>query len=931
MGVGESIDFMKRKLTFMQIMKKLKAAVPVLVVLSLVVGTLNFGSYDPYNELSVLGTDLALAQEIAPAEVPEVAQPEVQAAANNFPFPDFDFPDFPALPASVVRTCEITTSVRVVNPGQSFEIYWNTEGFDTVTINGDAVATVDGSYSLAVEVNSTFQLVATTADGNSRCTASVTVQCVPVVVPPPTCTLQPAQRTVTRGDVLTLNWTTTNANTVTLTDFGAVATSSGSVTTGPITASRTYTLSVVGTDGSTVTCNSEVTVQDLPVASCDAFAATPSMLPIGGGNVTLNWQTSNAVAVSISPNIGVVAVDGSQVVAVSTNQTFTLTATDAQGNTVNCTVAVEVATNNPVVSCDSFTATPGTITRGAQSLLSWTTTNATRVVIDNGVGDVATPSGTFTVAPLDTITYTLTAFGVNNQQVSCTTQIVVATPSPISCEADVQFGASPTSIRRGDDSTLTWSTSARVTAVSFNQGITATGLSGSTSVSPEVDTEYVLTASVGTTTVACPVRVDVSSGGGGGGGSSSPRCELSVSDNRISRGDRVTLRWDSSRATNLVLEDVTSDDTLVTTLNLSTADKQDLFDGTLTVRPTKDTDYLLTVTRGSRERTCKVSVDVEGPSVLSEIRDQQPLVASIALTDVPYTGFEAGPILTFIFYALLMAWALYMAYLLVIRRDVIGGMKLATVSVNGLTPRMTQEQIRPDVFVNVRPPAIPASTLPTNLPVGTMPVVGYGATTDEVVVESDEEELVAMTEIENHAHKQHVLLSSDAVRHFMSTIKGEQVRIAELDKALAIAKTQYPSEDGWVVLNEKRMQTVCEQCQVVAAQAPRLVEIPTVLPAGSGSLAEAIVLGNVIAAYELIGNRAMFALADAAADLDAVYKIRRGMEARTSELLMTATASLTNDQILQMIQALTGALDGTYTDEASAVKMAIMKAIKVVA
>jgi len=46
---------------------------------------------------------------------------------------------------------------------------------------------------------------------------------------------------------------------------------------------------------------------------------------------------------------------------------------------------------------------------------------------------------------------------------------------------------------------------------------------------------------------------------------------------------------------------------------------------------------------------------------------------------------------------------------------------------------------------------------------------------------------------------------------------------------------------------------------------------------------------------------------------------------------MKSTASLTDEQILTMIEALTGALDGTYSDEASAVKMSIMKAIKVVA
>jgi len=127
------------------------------------------------------------------------------------------------------------------------------------------------------------------------------------------------------------------------------------------------------------------------------------------------------------------------------------------------------------------------------------------------------------------------------------------------------------------------------------------------------------------------------------------------------------------------------------------------------------------------------------------------------------------------------------------------------------------------------------------------------------------------------------------------------------------------------------MQELCVVCAANAVHSSTAPYIPAVIPEGSGSLAEAIVGGNVLAAYELIGHRPMFALADAAADLDAVYRIRRGGNAVASELLMKSTASLTDAQILAMIEALTGALDGTYNDEASAVKMSIMKAIKVVA
>ena len=112
------------------------------------------------------------------------------------------------------------------------------------------------------------------------------------------------------------------------------------------------------------------------------------------------------------------------------------------------------------------------------------------------------------------------------------------------------------------------------------------------------------------------------------------------------------------------------------------------------------------------------------------------------------------------------------------------------------------------------------------------------------------------------------------------------------------------------------MQELCTTCQVNAKA--EVVKhdpyVPTVIPEGSGSLAEAIVTGNVIAAYEMIGHRPMFALADAASDLDSVYRARKGAKVGViSDLLKSESEKLSDDQIMTMIQALTGALDGVYT------------------
>jgi glucuronoarabinoxylan endo-1,4-beta-xylanase len=64
------------------------------------------------------------------------------------------------------------------------------------------------------------------------------------------------------------------------------------------------------------------------------------------------------------------------------------------------------------VDVDSFTVSPRWIAPGGQATIAWSTANATSVSIDNSVGTVAA-SGTKSVSPSSTATYTLTAQGPN--------------------------------------------------------------------------------------------------------------------------------------------------------------------------------------------------------------------------------------------------------------------------------------------------------------------------------------------------------------------------------------------------------------------------------------------------------------------------------------------------------------------------------------
>lgn len=70
-----------------------------------------------------------------------------------------------------------------------------------------------------------------------------------------------------------------------------------------------------------------------------------------------------------------------------------------------------------------FTANPGTIKLNESSTLSWSTTNATNVWIDRGVGPVAA-IGTVEVSPRDSIIYTLSATNDDGSQTR-TAQVLI--------------------------------------------------------------------------------------------------------------------------------------------------------------------------------------------------------------------------------------------------------------------------------------------------------------------------------------------------------------------------------------------------------------------------------------------------------------------------------------------------------------------------
>ncbi len=149
----------------------------------------------------------------------------------------------------------------------------------------------------------------------------------------------------------------------------------------------------------------QVAVQAAPTIS--GFAGTPAAVPVGGGQVLLSWSALNATTLTLDNGVGDVSGLSSKVVNVTANTTFTLTAGNATGTTT-ATTAVSVATL-PAPAITAFTATPASLPIGGGAVtLSWATTDAASLTIDNGVGGVTGTSKVVNVTANTTFTLSAT-------------------------------------------------------------------------------------------------------------------------------------------------------------------------------------------------------------------------------------------------------------------------------------------------------------------------------------------------------------------------------------------------------------------------------------------------------------------------------------------------------------------------------------------
>src|SRR5215217_4983622 len=419
---------------------------------------------------------------------------------------------------------QLESSSYCVIPGSSVNLSWASTNAETASITDSSTSlsvpvSSNGTRPFTVNSPTTFTLTVsrTGCSGVETLTRQVTINTTPI----PSATFVANPSDLELGNSTTLQWSTTDASTITITPSPVVGSgmsgpqtvsASGSLTIRPTAINQgpgyTYTLRATsdGCSPQTITKTAVVIVRPVAVApACpNVISFTADSCVLSGDSSTLRWNVADSDFVTISgPGVSQTFSSnpngtGSLVVNPTADSTYTITATRSGSCTaasppLPSTASVNVRIRQPP-TVTNFSASPALIDASQTTRLTWNeSANVANVQITSIGGD----TNTYTVAlgqrfldvrPTSTATYTI-AVTSNDCSAQMATQSVTVTVA--SCPTINSFTATTSNIVAGGSSVLQWSTS-NAAQVLLNGNPIST--SGTLTVTPNTTTTYRLTA-----------------------------------------------------------------------------------------------------------------------------------------------------------------------------------------------------------------------------------------------------------------------------------------------------------------------------------------------------------------------------------------------------------------------------------------------------
>ena len=278
---------------------------------------------------------------------------------------------------SIQNNCIISyfnASPTSINTGGNSTLSWSTNNCNSVTISNLGYNVPTSGSQLVYPANTTTYVLTAYGSSGIQQTQSVTIivnnyqnNCIISY-------FNASPTSINTNGSSTLSWSTSNCNSVVISNLGYSVPTSGSQVVYP-TYTTTYVLTAYGSSGTQQTQSVTVSVNNYNYNNCliSYFSASPTSINSGSSS-TLTWSTSNCTSVTISNLSYNVSTAGNQVIYPTYTTTYTLTAYGQNygANWVQQTQSVTVFVNpytppNPVSTC-AVTSIPTNVTRNSATL-----------------------------------------------------------------------------------------------------------------------------------------------------------------------------------------------------------------------------------------------------------------------------------------------------------------------------------------------------------------------------------------------------------------------------------------------------------------------------------------------------------------------------------------------------------------------------------
>jgi hypothetical protein len=352
-----------------------------------------------------------------------------------------------------------------------------------------------------------------------------------------------------------------------------------------------------------------------------------------GDTVILTWNSTNASNVTLS-GYGSVASSGTQAVHNLTNtRTFILTVS-GNGSTQTCSRTVTVSSDSSNAPTCWINANPSSVSENGSTTLSWGSTNAHSAHITD-LGSVSN-SGSRTVYPNHSRTYTMTVYNTSGQSGTCQTHVSTHDyDTAPNCSISLSHNSS--GYQYNQPATLSWNTTGNATSAHINS-IGTVSLSGSRTVYPSSGQSYTMTVTGPGGSRTCSTGYSHPSG--------SVSCTLTNSPDLVTPGGSAVLSWQTfgNRVRSAYLTDIGS-----VSAN----------GGSTVVYPNAGRTYTLTVEDYSgNTNTCSTWVGLTSgtvytptyPIYTTPIYTYPTPTTHVTLNKLPYTGVAFGPLGTALYY-----------------------------------------------------------------------------------------------------------------------------------------------------------------------------------------------------------------------------------------------------------------------------------------